>query len=150
MCSKRNRRFKSKCVHTNINVNLMVKSVIQVKREIAKMLMRVQKASHIWKKIFGILLHVAEKKFYLVSIIEDSVITCDEIIDAEETVTVTTNLMKKKQRVKQNFYILIAVLLITIALLIAFSIYCYMVKLKSKQNHLSAYYFTNTILIIYI
>ena len=47
MCSKRNRRFKSKCVHTNINVNLMIKKVIQVKREIAKMLMRVQKASHI-------------------------------------------------------------------------------------------------------
>ena len=33
---------------------------------------------------------------YLASISDDSVITCDEIIDAEETKTVTTNFNEKK------------------------------------------------------
>ena len=45
--------------------------------------------------IFGILLLKSSKnKKYLASIIDDSVITCDEII--EETKTIPTNLMKKK------------------------------------------------------
>ena len=69
---------------------------------------------------------------YLASIIDDSVITCDEIIDAEaksydeETKTVRTNYSIACKT--QNFYILLAFLLITIALLIAVSIYCYLIK----------------------
>ena len=39
------------------------------------------------KIIFGILLHVVK---YLASIIDDSVIMCDEIVDLEEAKTVTT------------------------------------------------------------
>ena len=55
---------------------------------------------------------------------DDSAIIHDEIINVketdfnEETVTCKT----------QNFYILIVFLLLTIALLIAVSIYCYMIK----------------------
>ena len=41
----------------------------------------------------------------------------------------------------QNFYILLAFLLITIALLIARSIYCYLIKYSAKQN---IYYHLNS------
>ena len=35
-----------------------------------------------------------------------------------------------------NFYILLAVLLITTVLLIAVTIYCYLIKYQAKQKHL--------------
>ena len=83
---------------------------------------------------------------------DDSVIMCDEIIksydedaDAEaksykETKTILTNLATCKT---QNFYVLLAFLLITIALLIAVSIYCYLIKYRAKQKHLLPFHFTN-------
>ena len=75
----------------------------------------------------------------------DSVITCDETIEAklydEETKTIRTNFNEKK--VTQNFYILLAFTLITIALLIAFSIYCYLIKYRAKQKHLLPFHVTN-------
>ena len=43
----------------------------------------------------------------------------------------------------QNLYILLAFSLITIALLIAASIYCYLTKYQAKQNHLLPFQFTN-------
>ena len=59
---------------------------------------------------------------YLASIIDNSVITCDEIIDAK-TKTVTTNFNEKNAICKTtSFYILLDFVLITIALLIAVSI----------------------------
>ena len=65
----------------------------------------------------------------------DSAITCNEIIDAEaklnneETKTCPTNFNEGKATCKtQNFCILLAFLLITIALLIPVSIYCYLIK----------------------
>ena len=45
--------------------------------------------------------------------------------------------MKRKQPAKCNFYILLAFLLITIALSIAVSIYCYLIKYQAKQKHLT-------------
>ena len=55
---------------------------------------------------------------------DDSVITCDEIIDVEEA-----NFNEKNITcLTQKSYILLAFLLITIALLIAVSIYCYLIK----------------------
>ena len=73
--------------------------------------------------------------------IDTPVITCDEIIDPDleaksynkvklndkERKTIPTNFNKKKYNL-QNFYILLAFLLFTIALLIAVSIYCYLIK----------------------
>ena len=62
---------------------------------------------------------------YLVSIIDDSTIICDEVIKSyqEEIKTIPTNFNEKKVTFKrQNFYILIAFLLITIALLITVSV----------------------------
>ena len=57
---------------------------------------------------------------------DDSAFMCDEII--EETKTIPTNFNEKNISCKiQNFYILLAFLLITIALLIDVSIYYYLI-----------------------
>ena len=56
---------------------------------------------------------------YLGSIIDDSVVTCDEIKETTKTVSTKTAPTKNTST---NFYILLTVLLISIALLIAVSI----------------------------
>ena len=74
-----------------------------------------------------------EKWKILRSIIDNSGLMCDEIVE-EETKTVTTNSNEKNEIFKtKNFYTLHAFLLITIALLIAVSIYCYLIKYKTKH-----------------
>ena len=50
-------------------------------------------------------------------------ITCDEIIPIPKSFN-----EEKVARKTQNFYILLAILLITMALLLAVSIYCYLNK----------------------
>ena len=83
---------------------------------------------------------------YLASITDDSAIMCDEIIESynEETKTIPTNFNEKKANCKmQNFYILLAFLLITIALLIAVSIYCYLIQYRAKEKHLLPFHDTN-------
>ena len=81
----------------------------------------------------------------------DSAIICNEVIIADstqspkddETKTIPTNFNKKKVTSKpQNFYISLAFLLITIALLIADSIYCYLIKYHAKQKHLLPFHDT--------
>ena len=60
-----------------------------------------------------------------------SAIMCDKIIGSydKEIKTIGTTFNEKAAICKtQNFYILFAFLLITIALLIAVSIYCYLIK----------------------
>ena len=53
-------------------------------------------------------------------------------------------LIKKIQSVKQkNVYILLFFLLITIVLLMAVSIYCYLIKGNTKQKQLLPIYITN-------
>ena len=91
----------------------------------------------------SIYLSISISIYVLASIVDDSAITCDEIND-EKTKTVTANFNeKKKQSVKQkNTYILPAFLLITIAFLIAISIFSYLIKYKAKQ-HLLPFYLTN-------
>ena len=62
---------------------------------------------------------------------DDSAITFDEVIEShdEEIKTFPTNFNEKKVICKmQNFYILLAFLLIAIPLSIAVSIYCYLIK----------------------
>ena len=84
---------------------------------------------------------------YLTSINDNSVITCDEIIDSEvesynkgEKISVTTSFNEKHAICKtKKVYILLALLLITISSLIAVSIYCYLIKYKSKQKHFLPY-----------
>ena len=67
---------------------------------------------------------------------DNSTINCYKDIKLydEEIKTIPTNLNKKKVTCKmQSFYILLAFLLITIALLIAVSIYCYLIKYQRKH-----------------
>ena len=70
---------------------------------------------------------------------DDSTITCDEVIESfnEEIKIIQINFNEKKATCKmENFYILLVFLLITIPLLIAVSIYCYLIKYWAKQKHL--------------
>ena len=77
---------------------------------------------------------------------DDSAITRDEIIESydKETKTIPANFNEKKAICKtQNFYVLLVFLLITRALLIAVSIYCYLIKYRAKQKHLLSFHDTN-------
>ena len=60
---------------------------------------------------------------------------CDEIKTRKKQKLLEQILRKKATCKTQNFYILLDLLSITIALLIAVSIYCYLIKCKSKQKH---------------
>ena len=67
---------------------------------------------------------------------------CDEIIQG--TKTVPTNFKERKGAFKtQNFYILLVFFLITIALLAAISIYCYLIKYRAKKKHLLPFHIKN-------
>ena len=73
---------------------------------------------------------------YVGSIIGNSVIACDEITEER-------NFNDKKINCKaKKFYISLAFLLITIALLIDVRIYCYFIKNQAKQKHLLPFYNT--------
>ena len=79
----------------------------------------------------------------MVSDTDNSVSTFDEII--KETKTVLINFKEKNITLKtQNFYILLAFFLISIALLIAVSIYHYLIKFK--QNKSIYYHFMSQLL----
>ena len=73
---------------------------------------------------------------YLPSIIDDSVIRCDEIVDAKaksnnkETKIVPKNVICETK----SFYILLVFLLFTNALSMTVSVYCYMIKYKAIQK----------------
>ena len=71
----------------------------------------------------------------------DSAIMYEEVIDSYYD---ETNLNEKKATCKmQKFYNLLEVLLITIVLLIAVCIYCYLIKYWAIQKHLLPFQFTN-------
>ena len=73
---------------------------------------------------------------------DDSAITCGEIMESYDEDE--TNFNEKKTTCKtQDFYILLAFLLINIALLIAVSIHCYLIKYRAKQKHLLPFHDTN-------
>ena len=78
---------------------------------------------YVEKIVFGILLHAVAKM--VASFINDSMIMCDEII--EETKNIPTNFNEKSNLFTQYFCILLSFLLIIIALLMAVSIYCYLI-----------------------
>ena len=72
---------------------------------------------------------------------DESAITCYKIIEPYDE---ETNFNETKSTCKmQNFYILLTFLLITIALSIAVSIYCYLINYRAKQKHLSPFHSTN-------
>ena len=62
---------------------------------------------------------------------------CHKITEScdDETKTIPTSFNEQKTTCKtQNYYILLAFLLITIELLIAVSISCYLIKYRAKKN----------------
>ena len=66
---------------------------------------------------------------------DDSAIMCNEVIESyeEETKIIPTNFNEKKATCRtQSFNILLAFLLIGIALLIAVTINCYLIKHRTK------------------
>ena len=83
---------------------------------------------------------------YVESIIDNSVIMCDENIDLVQSATLaTTKQRNNKNRFNKNastkstltnFYILLIFLLITLVLLIAVNFYCYLIKYQWKQKYL--------------
>ena len=89
----------------------MEKIVIQVNGRIKiNADVRVNNVMYVKKIKLGILL--LEDGKYLASTMDDSVIACDKVIDVEDRNFNEKNIAYKKQ----NFYILLAFLLITIAL----------------------------------
>ena len=75
---------------------------------------------------------------YLTSIIDNSVIRCDEIINAVSPnvpTTMSTNFQKKKVRYKMNFSILLTVLLVLLLLFIIAVICYHDAKHESKQKN---------------
>ena len=77
---------------------------------------------------------------------DKSAIMYNEAIESfkEETKPIPIDFNEKKATFKtQSFYILLAFLLITIALLKALSVYCYMTNYRVKQKHLLPFHFTN-------
>ena len=97
--------------HANVNVNLMEESITQIKSGTT---MNVDVSLKIYVKsiVFGILLHVVETK--------------------KQKLFQQNLKIKRATCKKQNFYILLAFLLISITLLIAVSIYCYLIKYRAK------------------
>ena len=111
--------FKCKFDNRKSNSNKKRKMLnVYVSTKIQKNIM------HMKKIILGILLHVAKNGEYLVSSIDDSIITNDKIINDADSVsttitsTVSTNFHNKKVRCKMDWYVLHAVLLLIILLFI--------------------------------
>ena len=98
--------------HANVNINLMVESVIQIKSGIminvgAHVKTNICEKDYTWNPAT----FSCKNGKYLASIIDSSVITCDEIIDAVETKTVTTNFNEKNIICEtKSFYILLVFL----------------------------------------
>ena len=81
---------------------------------------------------------------------DDSAIICDDGMNADGKLDDEIkscdkiNFNKKKAICKrQNFYIWLPFSLITIALLIAVTIYCHLIKHRAQQKHLLPFQFTN-------
>ena len=69
---------------------------------------------------------------------DDSIVMSNEATESydEETKTISCKM--------QSFYILLAFLSITVGLLIAVSIYCYLIEYQAKQKQLFPFHFTNS------
>ena len=107
-------------IKSGITVNVGVKSV-KIRKNI------VCEKDYIWNPATC----TCENGKYVGSIIDDLVVTCDEITEATKTVPTKKYFNKKRfninynnKKYSTNFYIFVAFLLITKALSIAVSIYC--------------------------
>ena len=90
----------------------------------------VKKFMYVKKIVWNLATCNCENWKHLASIMDDEMIICDKFYIQKKK-----NLMKKITCKTQNFYILLAFLLTTITLLIAVSIYCYLIKYWTKHYH---------------
>ena len=74
---------------------------------------------------------------------DDSAIMSNEVIEETKTVPIDFNEEEVACKTK-NFCNLLAFSLITIALWIAVSIYCYLIEYRKKEKHLVPFYVTNS------
>ena len=144
------------------NVNLIEENVIQINDEITiNVSVSAKNVKYVKKIVWNAATFSCENGKYLASIMDDSAIICDEIIAADikakaqsnkdaktklndETKAIPTNFNEKNGTSKtQNLSILLDFLLISIALLIAVSIFCYLIKNKTQQKHLLPFQFLN-------
>ena len=110
------------------------------------MSVRVEKTSYIEKRLYwNTVTCSCENGKYLSSIIDNSVITCDKIIDAEaNSYDKETSFNTRKAACKTlNFYIFVVFPLIIIVLLITVCIYYYLIKYQVKQKHLLLFHIIN-------
>ena len=126
--------------HANININLVVQKCNSNQKWNNDKYRCECKMYHICgnDSVWNPSICIYENGQYLASIIHDSVIMCYEIIDPEKIETVPKNFNET-----QNFYILLAVLLITMALLTAVSNYCYLIIYRAKEKHLLPFHVNN-------
>ena len=106
----------------NENVNLMEENAIQINGGIIiNVAVSVKKVVYVKNYVWNPAKYSCENGRFLASIMDDSAIMCDEVIEsyAKETKTVPTNFNEQKTCRTKNFYILLEFLLNTIALLIA-------------------------------
>ena len=118
--------------HVNVNVNLMEENVIQIIGGIVIIVdVSVKKVIYVKKIMFGILLRAVGKMENI-----------QQVLWMIQQLFVMKLYMQKKKKIMekfnitcktQNFYILFAFLLIVITLLIAVSIYCYLIKYRTKH-----------------
>ena len=130
----------------NLNVDLIEKYVIQINGGIRMNVnVSVKDFMYVKKIVWNPTPCSCENGKYLGSIMNNSVIICDEVIESygEEIKTIPTNFKEEVTCKTQNLYILLAFLLITIALLVAVSIYCYLIIYQAKQKFLLPFHVTN-------
>ena len=116
----------------------MVKNVIHISGGITINVAVNVKKHHICEKdyVWNPAICNFENGKFLARIMDNSVIKCDKVIESyeEEIKTIPTNFNEKNvTRKTQSLYVLLAFLLITIALLITVSIYCYLIKYRVKN-----------------
>ena len=130
-----NQKYWQNMYQANVNVNLMVKNVSQIKSETT---INVGVGVKTWKNImcakkmtFGILLHVFVKMVNMTELLLVIQWLC--VIKLKRKKEVPTKPIPRKST-EANFYILLAFLLTTIELLITVSIYW--ITYQEQQKHL--------------
>ena len=133
-----NRKHKQSIYHANINVNVMEQNFIPTTGRVTiNVNVIVKNIIYVKKNIFGIQLYAFVKNGkYLASMVDNSAIICEEVIviDVDDkTKTIPINFNENKLTCKTpKIFILFSSLLITIVLLRAVSIYCYLIKYQAN------------------
>ena len=125
----------------NINVNLTVQDLIQIPSGITINKcwceFKTLKNNRAWKKdyIWNPAISSCKNGKYLASIMDDSIITCDEFTETTKSVPTKTVATKST-----SLLILMTYLLIAISLLIGVGIFQYLMKCQAKRQLKDMFY----------